>query len=149
MSDDEFLHAFMEGLLSPRQFHHRDHLRVAWLLVRQMDVASATRAMSAGIRRFAAAHDHAAMYHETLTQFWVRTLAHMARERPDIAEFDVLIETFPQALDTRLPHRHWRHDTLWSAVATATWVEPDLLPLPDSGASCRDEGRVATPPMSR
>jgi len=84
----------------------------------------------AGIRRLAGAHGHEAMYHETLTQFWVRIVAYMTRERPDIAEFDVFIETFPQALDTRLPHRHWRHDTLWSAVARAAWVEPDLLALP-------------------
>ncbi len=131
MSDDEFLHAFLDGSLSPQHFHHRDHLRVAWLLVRRMDVASATRTMSTGVRRFGATHGHAAMYHETLTRFWVRIVAHMARERPGIDEFDVFIASFPQALDTGLPHRHWRHDTLWSAAARAAWVEPDLLALPD------------------
>ncbi len=130
MSEDEVLHAFMDGSLSPQRFHHRDHLRVAWLLVRRMDAASAADAMSVGIRRFAAAHGHEALYHETLTRFWVRIVAYMARERPDIAAFDVFIAAFPQALDMWLPHRHWRHDTLWSAAARAAWVEPDLLALP-------------------
>jgi len=53
------------------------------------------------------------MYHETLTQFWVRTVAHMTRERPDIAEFDAFITSFPRALDTRLPAPAAapRHDT--------------------------------------
>jgi len=131
MSDDNFLRAFMDGSLSPQQFHHRDHLRVAWLLLRRMDAASATRAMSAGIRRFAAAHGHEAIYHETLTQFWVRIVAHMARERTDVSAFDAFIAAFPQALDTGLPHRHWHSDTIWSAAARAAWVEPDLLALPD------------------
>jgi len=85
---------------------------------------------SAGIRRLAAAHGHEALYHETLTRFWVRIVAHMVGARPDIAAFDVFIAAFPQALDTRLPHRHWRHDTIQSAAARAALVKPDLLALP-------------------
>jgi len=130
MSDDEFLQAFTDGSLSPQRFHHRDHLRVAWLLVRRMDAAAASSDMSAGIRRFAASHGHEAMYHETLTRFWVRIVAHMACARPDIFEFNVFIASFPRLLDTGLPYRHWRHDTIRSAAARSSWVEPDLLVLP-------------------
>jgi hypothetical protein len=130
MSDDEFLHGFMDGSLLPGHFHHRDHLRLAWLLVRRLDVESAGAAVAAGIRRFAAGHGQAAKYHETLTQFWVRIVGHMLHERPDIADFDAFIAAFPQLLDKGLPQRHWQRETLGSAAARATWVEPDLLALP-------------------
>jgi hypothetical protein len=40
------------------------------------------------------------------------------------------METFPHLLDTDLPDRHWQRQTIGSDVARATWIEPDLLPLP-------------------
>lgn len=130
MTDDDFLQAFVEGSLSLRHFHHCDHLRVAWLMVRRMDAASAVQTIAVGLRRLTAAHGHEMMYHDTLTQFWVRLVAHMAQVRADIVAFDVFLAAFPQALDTHLPSRHWRHETLWGPAARQAWVEPDLLALP-------------------
>ena len=130
MNDDDFLQAFMDGPLPPGHFHHRDHLRLAWLLIRRLDVESAGSAIASGIQRFAARHGHAEKYHETLTQFWVRIVGHMVRVRPDIIDFETFIATFPQLLDTGLPYRHWQHETMGTATARARWVEPDLLALP-------------------
>jgi hypothetical protein len=130
MNDDDFVQAFMDGSLPPGQFHHRDHLRLAWLLNRRLDGELAGIAIASGIQRFAALHGHAEKYHETLTQFWVRIVAHTAHARPDITDFEAFIATFPQLLDEGLPNRHWQHETMASATARARWVEPDLLALP-------------------
>ena len=130
MNDDDFVQAFMDGSLPPGQFHHRDHLRLAWLLIRRLDLELAGITIASGIQRFAAAHGHAEKYHETLTQFWVRIVGHMVHVRPDIIDFETFIATFPQLLDKGLPYRHWRHETMGSATARARWVEPDLLTLP-------------------
>src|SRR5207248_7941666 len=131
MNDDDFVQAFMDGSLPPEQFHHRDHLRLAWLLIRRLDVELATITIASGIQRFAARHGHAEKYHETLTQFWVRIVGHhMVRVRPDITDFETFIATFPQLLDKGLPSRHWQRETMGSATARARWVEPDLLALP-------------------
>ncbi len=32
-ADEEFLHAFFSGTLPNAAFHHRDHLRLAWLVI--------------------------------------------------------------------------------------------------------------------
>jgi hypothetical protein len=130
MNDVDFAHAFLNGTLPPEQFHHRDHLRLAWVLVRQLGVETAAPAIASGIRRFAAQHGQAGKYHETLTQFWVRIVGHMVEVRPDIAELETFLETFPMLLDKGLPYRHWRPETMGSATARARWVEPDLLALP-------------------
>ena len=114
----------------PGQFHHRDHLRLAWLLIRRLDVELAGITIASGIQRFAARHGHAEKYHETLTQFWVRIVGHMVHVRPDITDFETFIATFPHLLDKGLPYRHWQHETMSSAAARARWVEPDLLALP-------------------
>jgi hypothetical protein len=130
VNDEDFVRAFVSGTLPPTLFHHRDHLRLTWCLIRQHDQEMATRAITEGIQRFAAKHGQADKYHETLTRFWVRIVGHMIAARPENTTFDAFLDAFPQLLDKDLPYRHWRRETMWSAPARAQWVEPDLLALP-------------------
>lgn len=126
MTDSEFLQAFLGGSL--REFHHRDHLRLAWLRVRE--AGSAAEALVASdIKGFAARAGAARKYHETLTVFWVGLVRHADRAyRP--ASFDDLLDRCPLLLDQGAAGRHWSHDLLKSEAARAGWVEPDLLAMP-------------------
>ena len=130
LSDDEFVAAFLSGRLSPAVFHHRDHLRLAWCLIRRSGVAGATVTITQSIRRFATQHGQADKYHETLTLFWVRIVGHLIDARPGITSFDDFLAAFPHLLDKDLPYHHWRRDTMQDSAARAGWVEPDLLALP-------------------
>jgi CDP-diacylglycerol--glycerol-3-phosphate 3-phosphatidyltransferase len=130
MTDDDFVAAFFSGRIPPTSFHHRDHLRLTWCLVRKEGVETASAMISSGIRHFATQHGQAAKYHETMTQFWVRIVSHVIDARPEIATFDQFLETHPQLLDKTLPYHHWSRETMQSQAARAEWVEPDLLALP-------------------
>jgi hypothetical protein len=130
MNDAEFAQAFLAGALPPAHFHHRDHLRLAWYLVRERGATEAGPLIATGIRGFAERHGHLQKYHETMTQFWVRAVAHHVDARPDLNDFDAFLAMFPPLLDTNLPYHHWRRETMASAEARAGWVEPDLLALP-------------------
>jgi hypothetical protein len=130
LTDEDFAHAFLSGALPPSRFHHRDHLRLAWVLVRQQGVEEATQAVTAGIRQFAAQHGQAAKYHETMTQFWVRLVGHLVAARPELTSFERFLATFPHLLDKDLPYRHWQRETMASSAARAQWVAPDLLAIP-------------------
>lgn len=130
MTDDEFLRAFFSLTLPGSGLHHRDHLRLAWLEVRRHGGVSALDLVSGGIRRFAAAHGQGSRYHETLTAFWVRIVAHAVRRHPEIDDFDRFLEVHPLLTDAGLPLRHWSRDALFGAAARAAWREPDVVPLP-------------------
>jgi hypothetical protein len=130
MTDDDFVAAFLSGRLPPTSFHHRDHLRLAWCLIRQSSREEATSTITGGIRRFATQHGQADKYHETLTQFWVRIVSHLIDAQPDITAFEPFLASFPQLLDKALPYHHWSRETMQSQAARAHWVEPDLLALP-------------------
>lgn len=130
MSDVEFVAAFMDGSLPNARFHHRDHLRLVWVLIRREGVERAMELTTAGIREFAERHGHAAKYHETMTRFWVRIVGHALAARPNIVEFSDFLAAFPLLLEKDLPYRHWRRETMGSAEARAGWVEPDVLALP-------------------
>src|SRR5262249_15248094 len=117
-------------MLSPASFHHRDHLRLAWCLLRQSSIEAAMGTITEGIRRFATQRGQVDKYHETLTQFWVRIVGHVVNTRPDITAFEQFLATFPHLLDKDLPFHHWRRETMRSQTARAHWVEPDLVALP-------------------
>lgn len=130
MTDDDFVRAFLDGSLPPTQFHHRDHLRLSWALIRRLGVTAAASTITAGIQRFAAQHGQSRKYHETLTHFWIHLVGHMVEARPDIGDFTTFLDAFPQLLDKSLPYRHWRRETMDSPAARARWVAPDLMALP-------------------
>ncbi|HEY7984192.1 MAG TPA: hypothetical protein VID73_08490, partial [Ktedonobacterales bacterium] len=111
-------------------FRHRDHLRLAWCLVRQTGAEAATDTITSAIRRFATHHGHPEKYHETLTRFWVRIVAHAIAARPEIAELDAFLAAFPPLLDKDLPYHHWSRAAMASPAARAGWVAPDLRALP-------------------
>ncbi len=129
MTDDEFLHAFFSLRLPNEAFRHRDHLRLAWLVVRRDGATAAPAVVADGIRRFAAGHRHGDRYHETLTAFWVRLVAHAVQDGPDIDDFDGFLRAYPLLLDAQLPLRHWSRDALFAHAARASWQEPDIIPL--------------------
>ena len=130
MTDDEFLHAFTTATLANEQFHHRDHLRMTWLMLRRLGLEAGTEAIVSGIQHFAGAHGHAPKYHETMTRFWIWLVDHAMRARPEISSFEDFLSAFPMVLDKALPFRHWSHERLMSPAARAAWVDPDLLALP-------------------
>jgi hypothetical protein len=130
LSDDEFLRAFFSAELANSDFHHRDHLRLTWLVVRGHGLAEAETRIAQGIQRFAATHGHAVRYHDTMTRFWVRLVAHAVASRQEIEDFETFLEAYPMLLDPTLPFRHWRREAMFTPEARAGWREPDLVPLP-------------------
>ena len=130
MNDDEFARAFLSGSLPPSQFHHRDHLRLAWSLSRELGGESAGQVITAAIRGFASRHGQAEKYNDTMTRFWVRLVDHLIQTHPDIVDFPAFLAAFPSVLDKDLPFRHWTRETMFGADARSRWVEPDVLALP-------------------
>jgi hypothetical protein len=80
VNDREFLAAFEDGSLPEDRFHHRDHVRAAWLLLAEEPPAAALARFSAALKRFAAAKGKAGLYHETITWAYL-LLIHERRER--------------------------------------------------------------------
>ena len=88
MTDAEFLRAFEDCTLPGASFHHREHVRLAWLCVRESGEAGAETRIAEGIRRYAESLGATAKYHHTLTLFWVRVCASALRATPGLETFD-------------------------------------------------------------
>jgi hypothetical protein len=116
--------------LPAEAFHHRDHIRVAWMYLRQMDYPAAEKRMSDAIRKFAGAHGANSKYHHTLTLAWMRLVAAAIRDDPRIDDFDCFSGAHPELFDPAAPKMFYSPGLLQSEAARCGWVEPDIRTLP-------------------
>jgi len=136
-ADAELLDAFESGTLSPSAFHHREHVRLAWLYLRQESFLGAIGGFTEGLKRFAARAGKEGLYHETITWAYL-VLIHERLARPTAGStFEVfakrnadLFARSPSVLD-----RYYRPETLASDVARRAFVLPDRI----------DHARTGTP----
>jgi hypothetical protein len=133
MIDDEFLERFERCDLD--EFHHRDHVRLAWLYLRAGEWDDAVRRIRDGIRRFAVHHGASRKYHETITIAWLAVVAAAIDASPDVADFDAFLATHERLLDPGALRAHYSPELLASDRARAEWVEPDLEPIPAHATS--------------
>ena len=129
--DEQFLVAFEAGQIANQNFHHRDHLRLAWIQIRRLGLERASESVAMAIRQFAAHHGNADRYHDTMTRFWVRVVG-MGINRHPTLPFDDLLAAEPHLLDKNLPFLHWSRERMRSDEARRRWVEPDLRLMPAS-----------------
>ena len=129
MNDEDFAQAFERCEISGESFHHKDHVRLAWIYLRRYGPDEAPAHISAVIRRFAAHHGASHKYHETITLAWMRFVALAMRNAPESASFEDLVGAFPKLLDKNSLGEFYSTAVLESEAARASWVEPDLQPF--------------------
>lgn len=130
MDDLAFLQAFEDGKLSPSEFSHRGHIRMAWLYLHAYGWDEGISRIRSGIQTFAARLGATSKYHETITVFWARVVQHMITDQPQIDNFEDFLAAFPEILDSHLIERHYSKEVLRSPLARQQWVEPDIVMLP-------------------
>ncbi len=128
-SDDRWL-ASVEAGHPHGGFGHREHLRLAWLaLDREPSVDAAARRVSTAVELLARRHGRPQRYNRTVTDAWVRILAHCRHAEPG-SDFDEVLTRRPWLFDKQLLLRHYSSRVLASKRARTEWVEPDLADIP-------------------
>ena len=126
MTDDQFLHRFEAHALD--DFSHREHIRLAFAYARRGGVAAAVDG-ARRIRAFAEAHGAPRKYHETMTVAWARVVGRLAVDSEPLP-FGEFLDANPQLVRPGVLSAHYSDALLQSERARASFVEPDLAPLP-------------------
>ena len=134
-SDRELLGSFESCSLSPAEFRHRDHVRLAYIYLTLHDTDAALSAMRTGLHRFLV-HVGAppTKYHETVTRAWLLAVEHFMREAGPTVRFEQFAASSPRLFAHGAMETHYTPDLLWSEEARQRFVEPDLQPIPPSSA---------------
>jgi hypothetical protein len=129
MTDLELTEQFEDGTLPIENFHHEEHVRVAFLYLAKYRMLDAVGRFSTALTRFAARNGKAGLYHETITWAYMllirERMARAGREQ-SWAEFrasnwDLLDR------ERRILKRYYREETLVSELARDTFVLPDRI----------------------
>ncbi len=124
MDDREFLAAFEACEIANTDFHHADHIRVAWIYLRDAPQLEAIERFTASLKRFAAHHGVPKLYHATIT--WAYLLLIHDRMNGDDsfegfrAKNPDLFTWKPSILDA-----YYTAETLASDRARGAFVMPD------------------------
>ncbi len=128
MNDRELVAAVEGCTLGGADFHHADHVRLAWIYLDEMPPIAALERFTATLKRFAAHHGAAGKYHETITWAYLLLIHERMRlgEARDWEAFRTanadLLAWKPSILE-----RYYTPGTLASPAARATFVLPDRL----------------------
>jgi hypothetical protein len=128
VTDQELIEQFEDGTLPIEGFHHREHVRTAFLYLTKYPVLEALQIFSRTLRRFAEARGKPQLYHQTITWAYIfliqermaragskQSWEEFARDNPDLLVWKDGILT-----------RFYRSETLTSELARTVFLLPDL-----------------------
>jgi len=147
MNDKEFLRQFEAAIIPASQWHHREHIRVAYLYLTRFQQSIAIERIISGIKALNTAQkvpdsiDRG--YHDTITQAWIRLVQCTLDEFGPAESADAFMDKQTQLLSKRALLFFYSRERIMSAEAKASFIEPDLAPLPRSAI------RDATKPPGR
>jgi len=129
-SDEDFREAFESLKIPNEMFHHREHIRLAWIYSRQFPQEEALGRMVQGIQAFAKHHGAAGKYHHTITVAWMRLVRHAVRQSLQAPDFNTFAAAHVHLFHPRLLEEYYSKARLQSDAARYGWLDPDLRPLP-------------------
>ena len=124
----ELLDKFVDTTLPADQFHHQQHVQVAWMFVCKYGMPNAIREFTDAIKRFADAKGATGLYHETITWAFLLLIADRQARKPAATwqQFEAdntdLLLWKPSILN-----RYYSKELLASELARRTFLMPDLL----------------------
>lgn len=129
LNDEEFVRQFEACALPAECFHHRDHVKLAWLYLQRHSLLETVQKFSEGIKRFAAAHGKSDLYHETITWAYV-FLIHERRQRAGGEQsWEAFAAANPDLMNwqTSILKSLYREETLRSELARRIFIFPDRI----------------------
>ena len=126
----DLVKSFEDATVSHDDWKHREHLIVAIYYVSHHDLETAIGKMRRGILNllehgFKIDLSKEMPYHETITVFWMRTVAEFNESKNGASVVSKMTEML-NLFDKDYPLRFYSHERLFSDEARATFVESDL-----------------------
>jgi hypothetical protein len=128
MDDRLLLTAFEDCSFPADLFHHRQHIRVAWLILRdERSLLPAIERFSNGLKRFAESKGASGLYHETITWAYLLLIHERMHQGPPHETFDDFAADHPDLLTWKpsVLEAYYRPETLGSQRAREVFVMPD------------------------
>jgi hypothetical protein len=139
MTDDErFLQEFEASRLPKDQWHHQQHIMVAYLYLCRYTFPVAMDRLRDRIKALNAAHQvpehQTSGYHETMTQAWLRLVSLTLKQFGPAASAESFYLEHPELSQTKVLRLFYSRELIMSMEAKHAYVQPDLAPFSDLGS---------------
>ncbi len=121
----DLLGSFVRGEIDPRTFHHGEHVRMAFELLRRHDFAETVYHYSRALRAITVKAGKPEVFHQTMTIAFLALIGErmQAREYVDFASFSA---ANPDLMTRSVLDRWYRPERLASAAARTTFLLPEV-----------------------
>lgn len=144
MNDETFIQQFEACSFPFDQWHHRAHVKLAYLYLTRCGFDAAVTKLRNGIRAYNAANkvpdQPTSGYHETITQFWLRIVEATVQQYGQMPTADEFFDQHPQLSQKKNHRLFYSPGRFMSPEAKREFVEPDLTKLP----TATNAGRLAS-----
>jgi len=137
MNDRELFLQFESRTLPFDQWTHRCHVKIAYLYLRTHPFAEALERIRKGIKAYNAAHQvpesPTSGYNETTTRAFLQIISAVMGAYDSIlptSDADAFCDTHPQLMSRHILRLFYSPQRRMHPDAKATFIEPDLSPLP-------------------
>ena len=129
MKDSEWMEAFESCTLPNDSFHHRDHVKMAFLYLQKYQPLEALDHFSSALIRFATAHGKPNLYNETITWAFLLLIRERIARTNSPQTWTEFSETNTDLLrwDDNILLKYYRPETLTSELAKKVFLFPDKL----------------------
>ena len=129
-SDRDFRQAFEACSISPGEFNHLAHLRLAYVYLVENELSVAQDKFQRSLLLFLSAHSiPQSKFHHTLTRAWVLAVRHFMN-RHSSGTFSEFANLSKPLLDSKVMLTHYSAELLLSPNARTSFLEPDLESIP-------------------
>ncbi len=127
LTETEFVKQFEAATLPPEDFHHTEHVRIAWIYIRDYPALEALQRFCKYLKQFAAANGHHNLYHETITWAYFLLIQERIQKSKGIT-WELFVEANKDLLDWKnsILKKYYSDQTLKSDLARSVFVFPDL-----------------------
>ena len=128
MHSSELFNRFVDTTLPASEFHHEQHVHVAWLFIEKFGMPAALGEFTGAIKRFADAKGATGLYHETITWAFLLIIAER-QARTNARSWEEFAAAHPDVLAWKpsILNRYYSKELLASDLARRTFLMPDLL----------------------
>jgi hypothetical protein len=126
-----FRKRFVANQIAPAEFHHREHLRLAYIYLVEHRLRAMEEFRSSLLAFLAHNNVDAAKYHATLTQAWLQAVSYfMTRSGSSSSDSESFLRDNEVLLDPQIMLTHYSENVITSAAARQHFVQPDRQPIP-------------------
>ena len=131
-ADTRFQRSFEKFEITPSDFDHAAHIRLAYIYLCQLSADAAAKRMKHALLAFL---EHLGVgrtkFHETMTKAWIMAVRHFMERSAYAASSMGFVAANPQLLDAKIMLSHYSAELLFSPGAREEFVQPDIAAIPE------------------